>query len=283
MPRPAALSPRTVIVAISLAAWVVLALAAPWHTLADNRSTAVGICLMTWGWVLWTAIAIAYLVPSPMSLTAIRSVTPIAVVCALVAVSPLAIFGAVVAFIVSGSSVLADAMVQGGAYGDEQRFALRTPVPYMAPAVIAWLTLSASLMGGTLLLSAANYVVGVPVTLVGIFLARTVPARLHRLSRRWLVIVPAGIVLHDHLVLGETVMITRRNIKKLSVVPESGEAADLTGGIAGPRIAVEILESEKVVLSPITAKTLGTTIALHVSGFTFAPRRIGDAFAAIKI
>lgn len=282
MPRRPVFAPRTVIMGLTIASWVAVAVAAPWHSLADSASTAVGITLLAWGWLGWTTVAIALLVPAPMSLTAIRTITPLAVVSAIVAASPLAVFGAVVAMVLATSSVFADAMVQGGAYGDEQRFALRTPVPYMAPAVIAWAAFSAAIIGGTLLIAAQNYVAGVPLTLVGLFLARTVPARLHRLSRRWLVLVPAGVVLHDHLVLGETVMVQRRNITRIAVVNEAGESADLTGGIAGQRIAVEIGESEKVVLSAITAKTLGTTIALHVNGFSFAPRRLHDALAALN-
>jgi hypothetical protein len=270
-----------VILGLTIVSWVVLAFAAPWHTLADGRSTAVGITLMAWGWAGWTAVAIALLVPAPMSLTALRTITPLAIVCSIVAASPLAVFMSVLAMVLASASVLADYLVQGGAYGDEQRFALRTPVPYMAPAVIAWAAFAAALIGGTILIAAQNYVVGVPLTLLGVFLARTVPARLHRLSRRWLVLVPAGVVLHDHLVLGETVMVQKRNITRIAVVPEAGESADLTGGIAGQRIAVEIRESEKVVLSPITAKTLGTSIALHVNGFSFAPRRLNDALAAL--
>jgi hypothetical protein len=95
------------------------------------------------------------------------------------------------------------------------------------------------------------------------------------------VIVPAGIVVHDHMVLGETMMVLRKNIKTTSVITQAGETADFTGGVAGNRIAIEMLESDKVVLSEITAKTLGTTIALHVTGFSFAPRRLAAALAAI--
>lgn len=282
MPRRPVFAPRTVIMGLTIASWMTVGLTTPWHSLADNYSDAVGIIVVVWGWLCWTGIAIALLVPAPMSLTAVRSIAPLAVVCSVIAASPLAVFASVVALVLSSASIFADAMVQGGAYGDERRFALRTPVPYMAPTAIAWAAFSATLIGGTLFIAAQNYVIGVPLTVVGLFLARTVPARLHRLSRRWLVLVPAGVVLHDQLVLGETVMVQRRNISNIAVVPTAGESADLTGGVAGARIAVEIRESEKVVLSPITAKTLGTSIALHVNGFSFAPRRLADALAALN-
>jgi hypothetical protein len=204
------------------------------------------------------------------------------VLCAFVAASPAGIFGALAAFIITWSALFADVMVQGSAYGEETRFALRTPVPYWAPTVVAWSLLTGSLLGGSLLIAAEAYFVGAPLLIVGVVLARTVPKRLHRLSRRWLVIVPAGVVVHDHLVLAETMMSMRSKILSINKVAESGETADFTGGVAGPRIAVHLKESDKVALSKITAKTLGTVNALHVKAFSFAPRRIDAALAAIR-
>jgi hypothetical protein len=96
------------------------------------------------------------------------------------------------------------------------------------------------------------------------------------------VIVPAGVVVHDHLVLAETMMSMRSKILSISKVAASGEAADFTGGVTGPRIAVQLKEADKVVLSNITAKTLGTVNALHVKAFSFAPRRLDAALAAIR-
>ena len=98
-----------------------------------------------------------------------------------------------------------------------------------------------------------------------------------------MVIVPAGIVIHDHLVLAETVMSPRSKIAALAVVSEAGESADFTGGVAGARIAVQLREADKIVLSRITAKILGTTEALHVTTFSVAPRRLQAALAAIKL
>ena len=276
-----ALSPQRIIVGCAISAWVVLAVAAPWHAAGDGRHTAVSVTLAVWGWALWTAIAIALLVPSPLSVTAIRSVTPLAVICSLVAVSPVAIFASVFMLLVSLSPLFVDIMVQGGAYGDETRFALRTPMPYLAPAFIAWAALVGSLVGGSVLVAAQMFWVGIPLVVLGIVMARFVPRRLHRLSRRWLVIVPAGIVVHDHLVLAETLMAPKANVVSSRVVDGPIDSADLTGGILGTRLAVELKEADKIILSAITAKTLKTTEALHVKTFAIAPRRARAALAAI--
>ena len=276
------LSTDTAIVAIAIAAWLCVGIAAPWQDVTSDASSAVVAVVGIWGWSLWTAAVIALLVPSPISATTVHAISPLAVFCAALAVDPLALFGALVAFIVLHSPVVVDRMVQGGAYGKEQRFALRTPVPYMVPAVIAWLVLIGTVVGGSVLLAAQQWWWGVPIFALGVIALINIPHRLHRLSRRWLVLVPAGVVIHDHLVLAETIMTPRNKIASLALVGPESESADFTGGVLGPRIAIELRQADKIVLSKITAKTLGTTEALHVQAYSVAPRRIGAALAALN-
>jgi hypothetical protein len=275
------LRPERIAVSVVLLAWVVLAFSAPWQTIADDASRSVSWVLLTWGWLLWTGVGASLLVPSPMSLTIVRIVVPLSVVISIVASQPIAVFCSVVTLIVCASPVFVDAMVQGGAYGDEKRFALRTPLPYVVPAVIAWAIYTTSLVGGSLLLAAQQYAIGAILIALGLFLSRTIPKRLHRLARRWLVLVPVGVVVHDHLVLHETIMAPSAKILSVVRTAEVGEAADLTGGTIGDRITITLTEADKVVMSAITAKTLGTTEALHVKMFCIAPRRVTAALSAI--
>ena len=275
------LRPERIVVSVVIAAWVTIAIASPWQTIADDASRSVSWVLLTWGWLLWTSVAASLLVPSPTSLTIVRIVVPLSVVISIAASQPLAIFCSVVALIVCASPVFVDAMVQGGAYGDESRFALRTPLPYVVPAIIAWLLYTAALIGGSLLLAAQQYIVGAVLVTIGILLSRTIPQRLHRLARRWLVLVPVGIVVHDHLVLHETIMAPSAKILSVARTSDVGEAADLTGGVFGERITIALTEADKVILSKITAKALGTTEALHVKMFCIAPRRLTAALSAI--
>ena len=275
------LQPQRVLISVVMAAWVALALSSPWQTIADDASRSVAWVVLAWGWFLWTGVGASLLVPSPISLTIMRTVVPLSVAVSVVASQPLAIFCSVVALIVCASPVFVDAMVQGGAYGDETRFALRTPLPYVVPAIIAWLLYTTSLIGGSLLLAAQQYLVGAILVALGILLSRTIPKRLHRLARRWLVLVPVGIVVHDHLVLHETIMAHSGKILSVTRTSDIGEAADLTGGVVGDRITIALTEADKVVLSAITAKALGTTEALHVKMFCIAPRRLTAALSAI--
>ncbi|MGA0117972.1 MAG: hypothetical protein ACO3JF_06215 [Ilumatobacteraceae bacterium] len=283
MARALKITPPRIMLGVAVLAWIVVAVAAPWQTLADDSSTATSIAYLSWGWALWLVTAVALLVPSPLSLTAMRCISPVAVIASFGAVSPLSIFASLVALIIGFSPLFADVMVQGGAYGEERRFALKTPVPQMLPTVIAWSVLSFSLIGGTLLTTDEQFAVGIPLLVIGVILATRVPKLLHRHSRRWLVIVPAGIVVHDHLVLAETVMSPRSKIASLTTVAEAGESADFTGGVAGQRLAVQLREADKIVLSRITAKILGTTEALHVTTFSVAPRRLQAARDAITL
>ena len=275
------LRPERILVAVVLLAWVLLALASPWQIIADDASRSVAWVVLSWGWFLWTGVGASLLVPSPVSLTIVRIVVPLSVVVSVVASQPLAVFCSVVALIVCASPIFVDVMVQGGAYGDETRFALRTPIPYVAPAVIAWMLYTTSLIGGSLFLAAQQYVVGAILVALGILFSRTIPKRLHRLARRWLVLVPVGIVVHDHLVLHETIMAPSGKIQSVTRTSDVGEAADLTGGVIGDRITIALTEADKVVLSAITAKALGTTEALHVKMFCIAPRRLNVALSAI--
>ena len=281
MAKLSTLRPARIAVSVVLVAWVVLAFSSPWQIVADDASRSVAWVTLTWGWLLWTGVGASLLVPSPMSLTIVRIVVPLSVVVSIVASQPLAVFCSVVAFIVCASPVFVDAMVQGGAYGDEARFALRTPLPYVVPAVIAWLLYTAALIGGSLFLATHQYVVGAALVALGVFLSRSIPQRLHRLARRWLVLVPVGIVVHDHLVLHETIMAHTDKILSVTRASEVGEAADLTGGVIGDRLTIALTEADKVVLSAITAKTLGTTEALHVKMFCIAPCRLAAALSAI--
>jgi len=262
--------------------WLVLAVTAPWTRAVTDASDPVRWTATIWGWAGWVLVLQTMLVASPLSLTAARMLAPLVAVSSVVAGDPVAMLAAAVFLVTVFTAEFADRMVQGSAYGRETRFCLRAPVPHMVPAVVAWLLLTGGLVGGSLLVAAGNFVAGVPLALTGIVLALRTPRRLHGLARRWLVVVPAGLVVHDHLVLAETVMVRRHEISSLVDAPRSGEEADLTGGVLGRRIVVSLADSEKVILTDITARMLGTVGALHVQAFAMAPRRVRAALAALR-
>ena len=90
--------------------------------------------------------------------------------------------------------------------------------------------------------------------------------------------VPAGLVIHDHLVLAETAMFPQRSIGHLGLALAGTEAADLTGPAAGNAIEIGFTDLPTVVLAGTRAKPAGT--ALHVRSVLVAPSRPGRALTA---
>ena len=262
-------------------AWLAMAWRAPWSSVG-GFSNATKVVAVSWGWTAWVAVAAAAMVPSPASLTVARNVAPLAVICSVIDADPLAAAAATVAAVVMTSGTFCDSMVQGGAYGDERRFCLRTPVPQLAPAALAWALLVGTPLGGSLTAGEGRWIVAVPLLLLAALFIWRVPVRLHRLSRRWLVLVPAGVVIHDHVVLAETVMVKRHAVAGVTVTRPPTDAFDLTGGTAGPRLEITLRTPEKIIVSDVTARILGINGAAHVTTCAIAPKRTGAAFAALS-
>jgi hypothetical protein len=202
-------------------AWLSLGLfagGAVGQALASN-SRAVQLTGTVLAWIGWGAVAAALLVPSALALTIVRTSVPVCVVVAVALpiagadATAAALFAAcaLVATFATTSGELGQVFVQASAYGDEHRFPLRPPVPYLVPTVLSWVVWCASLLCGPLMLAAGSVVAGIPVTAVAVVLTWFLGRRYHRLSRRWLVLVPAGLVIHDHVVLAETAMFPQRS------------------------------------------------------------------------
>ena len=272
------------------AAWVATAvLGAPAISEAtDDRSTAVRAVALWGSGAGWIAGVGAMAIPSLLGLTATRAIVPVAIPVALAAAlggadatdaSVLAAL-ALVSTTVSLSGELGRAFVQASAYGDEQRFPLRPPFGFAVATVVSWLLWAAALVTGPLLLAARSWIAGALVTAVALALAALAPRRWHLLAVRWLVLVPAGVVLHDPIVLGETLMLRRSQIRGVRLAPVGTEAADLTGPATGHALEVSTTE-------PVTAVLAGTRRRpkrrpIHLTGFLVSPSRPGSALAALS-
>jgi hypothetical protein len=103
---------------------------------------------------------------------------------------------------------------------------------------------------------------------------------MQRLSNRWLVLVPAGVVVHDPLVLGETLMVQRNNLRSSSLALAGTEAADLTGPAAG--VAIEVTVHEMVTAVFPASAEHPTGRAVHMSAFLVSPSRPGRALRALQ-
>lgn len=240
-------------------------------------------------WIAWAIVLLSVLVPSPISLTALRLVAPthlaltaILAVGALVddteARAVLAVVPILVTTIVAMSADVGSSFVQSSAYGDEFRVPLLPPPTFVVVLLASWVVWIASLVVGAVALTREAWVAGGILVAFGVALTTILPRRYHRFARRWLVVVPAGLVLHDHVVLAETAMFPRASVRAVGVARRDEDAADLSGRSRGPGLTVELLDFETVVLAPTPNQPGGS--ALHVKTWWVRPSRPGRVVSA---
>ncbi len=221
------------------------------HSLAVARTGAV----LAWG--TWVGVLIAVLLPTTASLTALRVAAPAALTLAnwaALADDPgasdaVAVAAAAVAVVAAFSPLTGEVFTNGSAYGDEVRLPLRVPTPLvLGPVPLAWVAAVAGPIAGPLLLASDQWVAGVVVLIVGLPLAAVAVRALHGLARRWVVLVPAGLVLHDQHALVEPVLFPRRSIRRLgpALADAPGRALDLTQRALGLALELELVEATVV-------------------------------------
>lgn len=255
---------------------------------ADWSPTASALAAI-FGATLWLAGVAGLAVASTLSLTIARVVAPtavpVAVVMGVVAaqtadagvtdIASTALF-ALVASAVVASPEFAMVSVQASAYGDEQRFPLRPPVGYLVAAAMAWVLVVSALLTAALLGLGGRGVSAAVLGALGLGLGVLAWPRWHRLSTRWLVFVPAGLVVHDPVVLADTVMLKRSQIAHMSLALAGTEAFDLTGPASGHALEVATTKSVTVVCRDGRNQTR----AVHLTALLVAPSRPGRALQA---
>ena len=142
------------------------------------RSDAV-VDVVTGGlWSIWLAGLIALAIPATVTLTAARLIAPLPLLAALTAVvaggpsaaeAVLALGATALAAVSIANAELGRHFVQSAAYGDETRFPLRPPGALLAgPLPLFWLLTAAPCLAGPLLLAVRNWILGVPITALGV-------------------------------------------------------------------------------------------------------------------
>ena len=244
------------------------------------RSTAsVGL------WVLWGVVLVGSLLAHPATLVLIRLAVPSAVAAlvwagmggadwdevALVA----AVTGAATA--VSLSAPVGQVFANGISYGNELRLLLRPSTVLLAgPLPAAAAITVGGLVSGPLLLAAERWALGGVITVIG-GAATVLGARsLYSLTRRWLVFVPAGLVLHDHLAVQDPVLLRRRAISAFGPAQIDSNALDLSQGAAG--LILELTANQPITLTPPTRRRARAD-DIKVDAILIAPSRPGQALA----
>jgi len=245
----------------------------------DSASRPVQLVASTLLWLGWAVGMIAAFAPHPVALTALRVVAPAAVMVAMGAAiagepSALAVVWAGVACAWAFAPAIGWTWVNGPAYPNERRFLLRPPGPLLAgPLPLAWALSVAGIAAGPLLLAARQWVLGGVVLLVGWPVALLLLKSIHNLSRRWAVFVPAGVVLHDPVVLVDPTLFRRREITAFRPA-----AADDTGSYdlsqRAPGLAIQ-LELHEMTTITLLKPGRREGAAIHANGLRFTPTRPG--------
>lgn len=270
-----------------LAAWVALPVLGG-GAIGDALAAADPSAAPAWSaalWAVWALGLAALAVPRTTTLTAVRLVVPGgAVLGAWTATTGATGAGDVAAATAAGAAtvlVLSPSIgarfVDGSSYGDERRLPLRAPSSLLLGPIelVAALVLAGAAAGPALLL-AGDVAVGLAATAGGWVVAALGCRSLHQLSRRWLVLVPAGLVVHDQLTLAEPVLLRRQAIEGVGPAPVDVEAHDLTAG--APGLALLVALAEPTVIGPAprrgepgrTVEVRGVLVTPTLPGATLA-------------
>ena len=241
-------------------------------------------------WATWAVVLLAVAIPRTTGLTALRIAAPAAAATGVWAAVVGERAGAdVVAAAWSALVLLAafspwtgDAFVDGSSYGAERRLLLRPPLALLVgPVELAWAATVAGPVAGPLLLAAEQWVAGAVVLAVGLPAAVVSARALHGLARRWVVLVPNGLVLHDLQAMAEPVLFPRTSVARLGPVGGGGEgegadAHDLTLGAVGLPLQLDLREP----LSIAPRRGRRALDVVDVAAVRFAPSRPGALLAA---
>ena len=256
----------------------------------DGRSPAVRTAASVLLWGVWGVTLCASLVAHPVSLTVLRLVAPAAVVATSWAALQtdvvdagaglLAVAGAVLA---AGLALLPETgvvYVNGPAYPNERRYPLRVPgALLLGPLYLAWALTVGAPVAAVLLLAAEQYVAGVIAAAVAGASVWFLGRALHGLSRRWLVFVPAGFVVHDPMTLVDPVLFPKLQIAAIDAAEAGTDALDLTQGSPGLAIELRLREAAGLVLTK-PGERIGPTV--DADRILVTPTRPGKVLAEAR-
>ncbi len=232
---------------------------------AFARTSAAGV------WAGWALGLVALLIPSASSLTAIRFLAPaaLAACCWAMSAAPspdslavgvepalgagraATILGAASASaicVLSALPLLGRRFIDAMSYGDERRLPLRPPAGVLLLGLpVTWAVTLGGLTAGPLLWAAGGNLAGPLLLGLGLPPAFLGMRSMLALARRWLVFVPAGIVLHDGFAAKAPTLFRRSQIASFGPAPavrgpDDPPATDLSAGAAGLVLELRLTE-----------------------------------------
>ena len=264
------------------AGWLAAAL------LPDSLSTSgASLVAAVIVWAAWASVALGVLVAHPLSLTVVRFVAPLVVVHAAVSsvdsdASAWQVAGVIVMFastLVAFSSRYGAPHAQAAAYGHERRHLLRPPVAVLLPLGVLWVVVASCL---AVAVRAESEVLSTGGAIVGVAVCVFAVRRALVLARRWLVFVPAGIAVHDPLVLRDTFMVRKHDVRALHPAPADTQAFDATCTTWGVPLELVLAHPHDVSLSQFGTRVSRTLDRLHVTALLVAPSLSQRAIADLR-
>lgn len=258
--------------------------------LADTgRPTQIVASVGLWGG--WFGVLLAALVPVVMTLTVVRLAAPVPVVAALLAVAVdgggttgwqvLGLAWAVAVAVAAFLPTTGASFVNGSSYGDEVRLPLRVPGPLLlGPVQLTWAAVAVAVAAGPLLLAAGLWVPGAAASALGVPVVWWGVRVLHTLARRWTVLVPGGLVLHDPLALADPTLFRRASIRSLGPAPAGTDALDLTRDALGLAVEARFERPVSLVLARNRRQDVAETV--EADAVLFTPTRPGVFLGAAR-
>ncbi len=212
-------------------------------------------------WIAWAVVLLALTIPRPPALTLGRigsaAAFPAAIWAALEidsnSIILVGLIAAAIAGLVPMLASVGERFIDGASYGDERRFALRPPGTVMAILLLpTWAFTVVAISLGPLLLADSRWILGGLATALGIPGALVGYRALSRLTDRFLVMVPNGLVIHDLSLLAQPVLINRNQLESIGPARVDSEAEDLTSQALG--LALEVRLIEPITLPIVSAR-----------------------------
>ena len=259
----------------------------------DGRASAISLTAVIGLWLLWVVGLIAALTPSSVSLTTLRILMPASVVAAAWAalvVPDSADFAESAALgvtslcaVLSLSAGVGYTFINGSSYGDERRFPLRPPGPIVCgPVELVWVAMVASVFAGPMLLAAKQWIPGAVISVLAVALVIGGARALHQLSKRWIVFVPAGIVLVDRTTLLDALLVQRHTVGSIGLADEDSSATDLSAGALGIQVEVRLSTTDSIIPTPLRRDRRKIVEPVDVNAVRFTPSRPGWVLDAAR-
>lgn len=247
-------------------------------TSASVRTTAYAVAL-----VLWVVGLVGVVFARTAGYTALRVLAPLLVVGGLVgAIAGIReghftmIAGGLACVILGGASLSAlvlQAQLDAASYGSELRVPLKTPpVLFLGPLPLAWALVAIGVVGGPLLIASGRTAFGIATLVIGLPLAALAVRSVHTLSARWLVLVPAGVVVRDPMVLTDPILVPSDHIAALTCCKGAAgdDAIDLRLGAVADSVQIRCTEPTEGMR---IKKGRTDTLAVDSDTFVVAPTR----------